>query len=88
MRETISLLLATTVLGLGGLGLYLFKTNESKGGGSDYDEDEIFKNDKAEADYSVDDEEDYDDEEYDKKARKRTGKTKRSRKASGTKRRY
>jgi len=89
MSETMSLLLATSVLALGGMGLYLFKSddsNDSKGGSAvEYDEDVIFKNDKENGD---DDDDLNDEEDYEKKPRKRSGKTKRTKKSSGTKRRY
>jgi hypothetical protein len=86
MSETMSLLLATSVLALGGMGLYLFKSDDSKGTSADYNEDEIFKNenDKENDDNDLNDEE----EDYEKKPRKRNGKTKRTKKSSGTKRRY
>jgi hypothetical protein len=87
MSETMSLLLATSVLALGGMGLYLFKSNDSKGGSANYDEDEIFKNEK-ENDDDYDDELNDNEEDYEKKPRKRSGKTKRTKKSSGTKRRY
>ena len=45
MNETMSLLLATAVLAVGGLGLYMYKNNDNQKGGDDsdhYDEDELF----------------------------------------------
>ena len=77
-----SLLLATSVLALGGLGLFMYKTSDDKKGGG-YDENEIFGNENDEEGLS---EEDLD---YDPKPRTRNGgKTKRNRKGAGTKRRY
>ena len=90
MSETTSLLLATTVLALGGLGLYLFKTNDSIQDDS-YDEDKIFNNNEELNNEDNDEQNDeyYDDyDDYEKKPRKRGGKTKRSKKGTGTKRRY
>ena len=88
MNETISLLLATSVLALGGLGLYMYKSNDDKKGGNGYDENKIFGNDNEEniSDEDYDNDYDYD---YEPKPRTRNGgKTKRSRKGTGTKRRY
>ena len=43
MNETMSLLLATTVLAIGGVGLYMYKSDESdQVGGDDYNEDTLF----------------------------------------------
>lgn len=82
MNETMSLLLATSVLALGGLGFYMYKSTDDKKGGNGYDENEIFGNDN-EDNLS---EEDFD---YEPKPRTRNGgKTKRNRKGTGTKRRY
>jgi hypothetical protein len=84
MNDTASLLLATTILALGGLGLYMYKTSDDQNGGyDDYNEDEIFSNN--------DDIDDINEEEYEYEPKPKTrngGKTKRSRKSSGTKRRY
>ena len=82
MNETISLLLATSVLALGGLGLFMYKSTDDKKGGG-YDENEIFGNQN--------DEDGLSEEELDYEPKPRTrngGKTKRSRKGTGTKRRY
>lgn len=45
MNDSMSILLATTVLALGGLGLYMYKSSESKNNDaeeSDYNEDGLF----------------------------------------------
>lgn len=95
MNETMSLLLATAILAAGGLGLYMYKSNdENQKGGDNYNEDSLFgsgnfwgsgTDDKDEIDEQVD--EDLDDYEY--KPRSRQNKTKRNtRRSSGTKRRY
>ena len=83
MRDTISLLLATSVLALGGLGLYFYKSGDSSKRGDRYDEDEIF----GDSDNDNENDEEY-DEDYEKKNKKRSGKTKRTKKTSGTQRRY
>lgn len=84
MNDTTSLLLATTILALGGLGLYMYKTSDDQTGGYDeYNEDEIFS--------SNDDISDVNEEDYDYEPKPKTrnsGKTKRNKKGSGTKRRY
>jgi hypothetical protein len=81
MNETMSLLLATTVLALGGLGLYMYKNSDDLIGGENYNEEEIF---------GIDDNSLNDDEiEYEPKPKTRNGgKTKRNKKGLGTKRRY
>lgn len=83
MNETTSLLLATTILALGGLGLYMYKnSDEQNGGGDEYDENELFG-------FEPDSEENDEFVDYEPKTRTRNGgKTKRNRKGSGTKRRY
>ena len=82
MREAMSLLLATSILGLGGLGLYFCKDTQK--GGDNYDEDEILNEEY----YTNNDVDDNLDEVYEVKPKKRGGKTKRSKKLLGTKRRY
>ena len=96
MNETMSILLATTILALGGLGLYIYKSSDSeqKGATDEYDEEGIFGksnffdwNSKKE-DHDEDDEpEQFDEEEY--KPRRKGSKTQRNRRTNGTsKRRY
>ena len=83
MNDTMSLFLATTVLALGGLGLYMYKSSDDKEEGKFYDEDEIFQDDESDSSSS---DEDY---EYEPKPRKRNNvKTKRTKNGSGTKKRY
>ncbi len=95
MNDPMSILLATTILALGGLGLYMYKTaddKDQKGGDyEEYNEDSIFrgnfwgsKQDDLEEDLQIDLEE---DEEEDFKPRKRGGKTQRNRKTTGSSRR-
>lgn len=98
MNDSMSILLATTILALSGLGLYMYKSsdNDQKGGSEEYDEDGLFgkssmfdlnrSDDNNEEDIE-DLDENYDDEYL--KPRKRGKKTQRNRKTNGTsKRRY
>jgi hypothetical protein len=90
MNDTISLILATSILALGGLGLYVYKNNSDDNDSDEYNEDSIFDtnffgNSKDEdIEY---DENDSDNEDYKPKTKKNQ-KTKRSRKTGTTKRRY
>ena len=95
MNDSMSILLATTILALGGLGLYMYKSSdENKKGGSDedYNEDSLFggnfwgSSDDKENDDSQKLEEDeiYEDE---LKPRKKVNKTQRNKKTTGTSRR-
>ena len=86
MNDTFTLLLATVVLSIGGLGLYIYKSteeneNDTKKGG--YNESEIFGTDAEQDDYNEEE-----DEVYETKVRSRSSKTKRNKKGLGTKRRY
>jgi hypothetical protein len=85
MNDTATLLLATTILSIGGVGLYMYKSDECQKGGDEYNEDSLFgsSNDSEEL---VEDEEDL--SFYEPKVKARGGKTKRNRKSRGTKRRY
>jgi len=94
MKDTLSLLLAATIIAAGGVGLYMFKSRDDDeqggGGGEEYNEDSIFNSgsfwgsNKSEDEVEEDVEEGY----YEPKARARGGKTKRNRRGSGTKRRH
>jgi hypothetical protein len=91
MNDTMSLLLATTILALGGVGLYMYKSDEGQKGGDDYNEDSLFGSgsfwgSSNESEEPIEDEEDL--SFHEPKVRARGGKTKRSRRGSGTKRRY
>jgi hypothetical protein len=90
MRDTISLVVATAILAAGGLGLYLYKSNDDKqDGGDGYDEDNLFGSGGFwNSNSSENDLEDEELEYYEPKAKARGGKTKRSKKNVGTKRRY
>jgi hypothetical protein len=91
MNDTISLLLATAVLAVGGLGLYVYKTSDDvdKKGGSKYkDTDNDFFQTGNQDNYFDDEEEDNNEDIYESKVRARNTKTKRNKKNTGTKRRY
>jgi len=86
-----SLLLAAAILAAGGFGLYMIKSpDDEQKGGEEYNEDSLFGSGSFWGSNKSDDEveEDLEDEYYVPKVRSRGGKTKRSRRGSGTKRRY
>ena len=86
-----SLLLAAAILAAGGFGLYMIKTpDDEQKGGEEYNEDSLFGSGNFWGSNKSDDEveEDVEEEYYEPKVRSRGGKTKRSRRGSGTKRRY
>ena len=98
MNDSMSILLATTILALGGLGLYMYKSSddEQKGGNEEhYNEDSIFGGNfwgsKPELEEGLQEdleeglEEDLEEEDF--KPRKRNTKTQRNRKSSGSSRR-
>jgi len=86
-----SLLLAAAILAAGGFGLYMIKSpDDEQKGGEEYNEDSLFGSGNFWGSNKSDDEveEDVEEEYYEPKVRSRGGKTKRSRRGSGTKRRY
>ena len=98
MNDSMSILLATSILALGGLGLYMFKsTNDDNqsGGEDEYNEESLFgsnsffnwgsSDDKAEEDDNEDKLEELDEDDY--KPKKRGPKTLKNRKSTGTSRR-
>jgi hypothetical protein len=97
MNDSISILLATTVLALGGLGLYMFKSSDNNQTGwvEDYSEEGLFGsggsgsllNWGSTGDNGEDEDklEEIDEEDY--KPRKRGPKTLKNRKSTGTSRR-
>lgn len=99
MNEQMSILLATTILALGGLGLYMYKSSDEKQKGSedDYNEDSIFGGNfwgTSNDDNNDDNNDNNDDEildeyieEEDYKPRRKNTKTQRNRKLKGTSRR-
>jgi hypothetical protein len=91
MNDSMSVLLVTTILALGGLGLCMYKSSDDtqKGGNEEYDEGSLFEeNFWGTSDDKDDDEklEEYLDEE-DFKPRKRNTKTQKHRKSTGPSRR-
>ncbi len=100
MNETMSLLTATTILALGGLGLYMYKSDDENGvqkdGEEDYNEGGIlgqnFWGTNEDEEEYVDNKQDNEDENKEENPRKRINKsksqTKRQKKTGGTKRRY
>jgi hypothetical protein len=97
MNDTISLLLATAVLAVGGVGLYIYKTSDDdikKGGSKNKNKHNDFFQTGNQDDY-LEDENDYeeDDDEHEDneskvRARNVNSKTKRNKRNTGTKRRY
>ena len=100
MNDTMSLLLATTILAVGGLGLYMYKSSDdNKRGGSDsYDENSLFgsggfwgsNDDDNLENENYENHEDYENyEDYEPKPRTKNSKTKRRKGSNGnTKRIY
>jgi hypothetical protein len=97
MNDTMSLLLATTILAVGGLGLFMYKNSDDKeSSGDDYNEDSLFNmgsfwgsnDDDDDGTHKENDKEEEDVEIYEPKSRSRASKTKRNRKTIGSKRRY
>jgi hypothetical protein len=89
MNETMSLVLATAILTIGGLGLYMLKSSDEIEyeiyNEEDFDNEVLDKNnDLNDEDY---DDQDYEEPEYEPKVRSRN-KTKRNKKSGGTKRKY
>lgn len=88
-----SIILATTILALGGLGLYMYKSSDDsqKGDEDDYNEESIFGGNfwNFSEDKHDDDEifNEYLEEEDDFKPRKKNSKTQRNRKSTGSSRR-
>jgi len=104
MNDTMSLLLATSILALGGVGLYMYKSVDSGSDESSYDEDNLFGgsssfwgsneedvNDNVDKNFQEEPEpEPYYEPEPEPKVRARGGKTKTKRNTRnvGSKRRY
>ena len=91
MNDTMTLLLATAILAAGGFGLYIYKSSDHEEKCDDeYNEDTLFgagnfwgsKEEDLE-EYNLDE-----PEIYEPKVKSRGSKTKRTRKTTGTKRRY
>jgi hypothetical protein len=89
MNDIMTLVLMTTVLGAGGLGLYMYKSSdENQKDGEEYNEDELF-NSKRILNETHNEDEIIDGEIYQSKTKVKSGKTKRNKRSNiGTKRRY
>ena len=91
MNDNMSILLATTVLALGGLGLYMFKTSNSDDAIEDYSEDGLFGTSSLfnwSSDKDKLNEDDLEELEEEEKPRKKGGvKTLKNRKSAGSSRR-
>jgi len=99
MNDSMSVLLATTILALGGLGLYMFKSSDDNqsGGNEEYNEDGLFGSSGATFGSgslfnwgsNEDNEEDKLDEAYEDnyRPRKKGSKTFKNRKSTGNSRR-
>jgi hypothetical protein len=94
MNDVKSLLIATTVLAIGGLGLYMYK-NSDESSFEDYDENNeneynddisVTEDDLSQDDIDAEIEEYYDD--YDEPKPKARSKTKRSKKSGGTRKKH
>jgi hypothetical protein len=97
MNDTMSLILATSILAIGGLGMYMYKnsTEDQEDAGENDDGffgSNFFSNDaddnELEEDRDMEDDDDYDDDYKPRSKRGGGAKTKRNKKAGGTKRRY
>ena len=93
MNDSMSILLATTILALGGLGLYMYKSSDSQkeDDKEEYNEESIFggnfwnfSDEKNEDDNLEEELENFDE---DIKPRRKNTKTQRNRKSTGTSRR-
>jgi hypothetical protein len=90
MNDSVSILLATTILALGGLGLYMFKSsddNTSHDDIEDYNEDKILGSSIFNWGSSKEDSDDDEEEEEVYKPRKRAAKTHKNRKSTANSRR-
>ena len=94
MNDSLSILLATTILALGGLGLYMYKSSDDnkKGESDEYNEDNIFggnfwdlSDHKEDEEKNEKNEDDLEEETF--KPRKRMSKTQRNKKFSASSRR-
>jgi hypothetical protein len=95
MNETMSVVLATAILAIGGLGLYMYKQSDGLGleFGDDYKSYDDRSNEDRDENIDFDYDEDFDDQDADTysedsepKVRSR-GKTKRAKTGKGTKKR-
>jgi hypothetical protein len=97
MNDSMSILLATTILALGGLGLYMFKISDDKQSSEEYNEEGLTGSSFFNWGSSNEDNDELNDEEiiedveddYEYKPRKRNTKTLKNRKSTtNSRRRY
>ena len=88
MNETMSLVLATAILAVGGLGLYMYKTSDDLEYDDYIEDDNSFDNNYNNDEVSEETYDDLDDDIYEKQKVRSRNKTKRSKKSGGTKRKY
>ncbi len=101
MNETMSLLMATTILALGGLGLYMYKSDDNQEGGEseEYNENSLFSSNfwgsseeelnEEEPNEDINKEENYKDDYPKRRSTKSQARSeKKSKRTGGTKRRY
>jgi hypothetical protein len=90
MNQSMSILLATTILALGGLGLYMYKSStddNNEAYNEEYNEESIFGGKFWGFSDDTPDEENIDEEETDFKQTKKNVKTQKNRKSTGSSRR-
>jgi hypothetical protein len=88
MNDIKSLLIATTVLAIGGLGLYMYKTEENE---LDYEDDYTESGSELESELDLDnlEEEELEDlDNYSPKKTKKDGTKRNTKKKSGTRKKY
>ena len=87
MNDIKSLLIATTVLAIGGLGLYMYKTEENE---LDYEDDytESGSELESELDLDLDNLEEEELDNYSPKKTKKDGTKRNTKKKSGTRKKY
>jgi len=86
MNETLSLMIVTSLLAVGGLGLFMYKSDDNENSSVKNNEDELFGFENLWGNNNEDEEEKIDETKI--KPKGSQAKTKRNRKGSGTKRRY
>lgn len=86
MNDTLSLIVVTSLLAVGGLGLFMFKSSDDDNAITKYNEDDLFGFENIWGNNNEEEEEKM--EETKIKSKSSQVKTKRNRKGSGTKRRY
>jgi len=95
MNETMSLVLATAILAIGGVGFYMYKQSDDNNDADYYNDDDdnsISNDDDNSHDYSSSDDSELEEDDfidYEPKASKQKAKTKRNKTSGGTrKKRY